>query len=140
MANTQQLLAAKDANSVAKLNSDLSKPNLEKWLEYSRNVYELSAQVQKELTSVIEAQYNSFSKNASSAVDKATANAPIGGDVFSAALKSVLNASSQAFENITSATKQLSDIAEANLQTATKATGSKPVSATTAAAKKSTAK
>uniref|UniRef100_Q47AH9 Phasin n=1 Tax=Dechloromonas aromatica (strain RCB) TaxID=159087 RepID=Q47AH9_DECAR len=148
VANSQQLLGAKDAAAVAKLNAELAQPNLEKLVEYSRNVYELTTDVQKELTSVIEAQYGNLTKNAASAVQKASASAPIGGDVFAAAMNSVINASSQAFESLNSVTRQLSEIAEANIQTATKATGTKAAatkapaktSATAAAAKKSTAK
>ena len=45
-------------------------------------MFELVAGMQKEITAVIEAQYSSFSKNASSAVEKATASAPVGGDVL----------------------------------------------------------
>ena len=41
VANTQQLMAAKDANEVAKLNGELAKPNLEKMMDYSRSVYDL---------------------------------------------------------------------------------------------------
>jgi len=134
--NTQQVLAAKDAAEVAKLNTQLAQPNVQKWTDYSRSVYDLVAQMQKEVTSVMESQYSSFTKNASSAVDKATAGAPVGGDVFAAAMKSMLNASTKAFDNMTTMAKQLSDIAEANMQAASTATG-KAVSATTAAAKKS---
>lgn len=148
VANSQQLLAAKDANSVAKLNANLAQPSLEKLVEYSRSVYELTTDVQKELTSVIEAQYGKLTKDATSAVQKATAAAPVGGDVFAAAMNSVISASTQAFESLNSVTRQLSEIAEANIQTASKATGVKATaakapaktSATAAAAKKSTAK
>lgn len=135
VANTQQLLGAKDPNEVAQLNSELTKPNLEKWMDYSRSVYDLASQLQKELTSVVEVQYSSFTKNASSAVEKASANAPVGGDVFAVAMKSMLDASTKAFDNMTAVTKQFTDIAEANLQAASSATG-KAVSATSAAAKK----
>jgi phasin family protein len=148
VANSQQLLAAKDVNTVAKLNAELAQPNLQKLVDYTRNVYELTTNVQKELTSVIEAQYGKLTKDATSAVQKATAKAPVGGDVFAAALNSVISASNQAFESLNSVTRQLSDIAEANIQTATKATGTKApaakapakTSATAAAAKKAAAK
>lgn len=137
VANSQQLLSAKDAKDVAKLNSELAQPNVEKLMEYSRSVYELVASMQKEVTSVLETQYSTFSKNASSAVEKATAGAPVGGDVFAATMKSMLGASTKAFDSMTSMAKQLSDITETNLQAAGKAAG-KAVSATTAAAKKTT--
>lgn len=142
LSNTQQILSAKDAGSVAKLNGNLAQPNLEKLMEYSRNVFELTSELQKEVSSVIEAQYGTFAKNTAGIVEKATAGAPVGGDVFAAALKSVLNASNQAFEQLNSVSKQLTDIAEANLQVATKSTATKAPakSATAAAAKKAAAK
>ena len=136
IASTQQVLSVKDAKDLPKLNASIAQPNMDKWVEYSRSVYELSTQMQKEMTSVMEAQYSSFTKNASSAIEKSTASAPVGGDVFAAAMKSMLNASTKAFDNMNSMAKQLSDIAEANMQAATNAT-SKAVSATAAAAKKS---
>jgi len=131
VANTQQLLGAKDAGAVAKLNSELAKPNVDKWVDYSRSVYDLVTSMQKEVTSVMESQYSSFTKNAASAVEKAK-SAPVGGDVFAATMQSMLTASTKAFDNMTSMAKQLSDVAEANMKAASTATGR----AVTAAAKK----
>jgi phasin family protein len=139
VASTQQLMAAKDAGAIAKLNSELAKPGVDKMMDYSRSVYDLVAQMQKEVTSVMEEQYSSFAKNASSAVEKASAGAPVGGDVFAATMKTMLGASTKAFDSMNSMAKQLTDIAEANMQVAAKS-GTKAVSATAAAAKKSAAK
>ena len=136
VANAQQLLSAKDANTVAKLNSELAQPNVDKLISYSRSVYDLVSEMQKEITGVMEAQYSSFTKNAATAVEKAKASAPVGGDVFAATMQSMLGASTKAFDQMTSMAKQLSDIAEANVKAATTAT-TKAVSATAAAAKKS---
>lgn len=138
VAGTQQLLAAKDIGEISKLNSDLTKPGVEKLVDYSRSIYDLIAELQKDVTSVLEDQYSTFTKHASSAVDKASANAPVGGDVFAATMKSMLGASTKAFDSMTSMAKQLSDIAEANVQVAAKAPR-KTASATTAAAKKTAA-
>lgn len=139
VANTQQLMAAKDANALAKLNGELARPNLDQWMGYSRSLYELSSELQKEVTGILEAQYSNFSQKASSAVESAKANTPVGGDVFAATMQSILDASTKAFTNMTSMAKQLSDIAEAN-QTLT--SNSKPSSAATksatAAARKAT--
>ena len=110
VSNAQQLLGAKDAGEAAKLGG-------------KRSVYDLVTSMQKEVTSVMESQYSSFTKNASSAVEKATAGAPVGGDVFAATMKSMLNASTKAFDNMTSMAKQLSDVAEANMKAASTATG-----------------
>jgi phasin family protein len=140
VANAQQLMAAKDANELAKLNNELAKPGVEKVVDYSRNVYDLVTEMQKEITAVMEAQYSNFNKNASSVVAKAK-TAPVGGDVFAAGMESMLNASSKAFDSMSSMAKQLSDIAEANLQAATKAiTPAAKTSATSAAARKAASK
>ncbi len=138
VANAQQLLSAKDAAAVAKLNSELAQPNVDKLMSYSRSVYDLVSEMQKEITSVMEAQYSSFTKNAESAVAKAKASAPVGGDVFAATMQSMLGASTKAFDQMTSMAKQLSDIAEANIEAASKVTTVAPAkkSATAAAAKK----
>jgi phasin family protein len=142
VANAQQLLSAKDAAAVAKLNSELAQPNVDKLVGYSRSVYDLVTEMQKEITSVMEAQYSSFTKNAASAVEKAKASAPVGGDVFAATMQSMLGASTKAFDQMTSMAKQLSDIAEANVQAAAKTTKAvtPAKSATAAAAKKAAAK
>ena len=39
VSNAQQLLGAKDASEVAKLNSELARPNVDKWVDYSRSIY-----------------------------------------------------------------------------------------------------
>ncbi len=140
VANAQQLLAAKDANAVAKLNSELAQPNVEKLMDYSRSIYDLVAEMQKEVTSVMETQYSSFTKNAASAVEQAKAAAPVGGDVFAATMQSMLGASTKAFDQMTSMAKQLADIAETNIQAASKVAAPAKTSATSAAAKKTAAK
>lgn len=139
VANTQQMLGAKDANALAKLNSELAAPNVDKWNAYSRSVYDLVTEMQKEVTSVLEAQYSTFTKNAESAVQKAKATAPVGGDVFAATMESMLGASTKAFDQMSAIAKQFSDLAESNMKAASVAT-TKAVSATAAAAKKPVAK
>ena len=144
MAGTQQLLSAKDPQAVAKLNTELAQPNAAKWMDYSRSVYELVAEMQKEVTSVMEGQYGSFTKNMTSAVEKAKTSAPVGGDVFAATMQSMMDASTKAFDNMSGMAKQLADIAEANMAAASKvaapATKSAPAKSATAAAAKKAAK
>lgn len=136
VANTQQLLAVKDPSELTKLNANLAQPALEKWMEYSRNVYDLVASVQKEVGSVMEGQYEQFSRTASANLDRTKA-AP-GGDVFAAAMKSVLDASGRAFEQMNAMARQAAEIAENNLQVAASST-TQAASAVTSAASKAAA-
>ncbi|MEY2632821.1 MAG: hypothetical protein RIR00_1475 [Pseudomonadota bacterium] len=124
VASTQQVLGAKDATEIAKLQATLSQPGLTKALDYSRSVYDLVANLQKELTGVVEGQYQAFTKNAASAIDKTSAQAPVGGDIFAATMKSLLDATTKAYENLNGVAKQVTSIAEANVQAATTAAAS----------------
>ena len=130
VANAQQLMSAKDAQELAKINTSIAQPNVEKLMQYSRNLYDLVTQMQKEVTGVMDSQYNSFSKKASASIEKTSAQAPVGGDVFAAAMKSMLDATNQAFGNMQNMAKQMTEIADANLQAASTATA-KAVGATT---------
>jgi hypothetical protein len=58
------MMSAKDPGALAKLNAELAQPNAAKWMDYSRSVYELVSEMQKEVTAVMEAQYGSLTKNA----------------------------------------------------------------------------
>ena len=40
LTNTQQALSAKDANELTQINSALAQPSLNKWMEYSRSLYD----------------------------------------------------------------------------------------------------
>jgi phasin family protein len=117
VANFQQVLGVKNPADLTKLNANLTQPTVDKWVEYSRNVYELLNSVQKEIASVVQDQYTKFSVSATANLDK-TKTAP-GGDVFAAVVKSVLDASSHTFEQANAFAKQAASIAEANIQAAT---------------------
>jgi len=130
VANTQQLLDVKDPKELAKLNTALAQPSVEKLVEYSRSIQNLAASMQKEITSVMEAQYSNLAQSASSAIEKSTAAAPVGGDVFAAAMKQMLEASTKTYEHMTAMAQQMSDIAEANVKAVSSATA-KAAAATT---------
>lgn len=133
--NANTLLAAKDVNDVSALNQQLAKPGVDKMMDYSRKVYDLVAQMQKDVTTVMEAQYTQFQKEANSAISK-TKGAPVGGDVFAAAMKTMLDQTNKAFEGMNAVARQMSELAENNLQTAAKVAPKAAGSATKAAAKK----
>ena len=138
LAGTEQMMSAKDPGALAKLNAELAQPNAAKWMDYSRSVYELVSEMQKEVTSVMEAQYGSLTKNLNSVVEKAKTSTPVGGDVFAATMQSIMTASTKAFENMTGMAKQMSDMAEANMAAAGKIAA--PAKSATAAAAKKVAK
>ena len=122
VSSAQQMMAAKDAQELAKINTEISQPNVQKLMDYSRSVYDLVTQLQQQVTAVMDSQYNNFSKKASATIAQTSAQAPVGGDVFAAAMKSMLDATNQAFGNMQNMAKQMTEIADANLQAASSVT------------------
>lgn len=122
VASAQQMMAAKDSQDLAKINSAIAQPNVQKMMDYSRNVYDLVTQLQQQVTSVMDSQYATMAKKATETIEKTSAQAPVGGDVFAAAMKSMLDATNQAFGNMQNMAKQMTEMADANLQAASSAT------------------
>jgi phasin family protein len=137
VSNAHQILGVKDPQDLARINANLAKPNLDKMLEYSRSLYSLTAKLQKDIGEVLEKQVSSFTHDATSAIEKAGAGVPLGGDVFASAMRSLLEASNKSFDNLTQITRQFAEITDANISAATRATA-KAADATTAAASAAT--
>ena len=122
VANTKLLLGIKDPQQLVALQSTLAQPAVEKLVSYSRSVYEIATQTQEEVSKIIEAQFSEVKGNISSVLDKASKNAPAGSEASVAAFKSAFAAANSAYDNISKATKQVVEIVEANLASATNAT------------------
>ncbi len=122
IANAKALLGAKDLQQLVALQTTLAQPTIEKLVSYSRNVYEIASQTQEEVSKLVEAQFAEVNKNVASALDKAVKNAPAGSDVAVAAVKSAIASANSVYDNISKATKQVAEIAEANMAAATSAT------------------
>ena len=122
VANVKALLGVKDPQQLVALQTTLGQPAVEKFVAYSRSVYEIVTQTKEETSKVIAAQFAEVQKNVAFALDKASKNAPAGSDTAIAAVKSAFAAANSAYNNISKATKQVVEIAEANLASATNAT------------------
>ena len=118
---TQQLLGVRDPQQLKDVAASLARPNVDKLMEYSRSLYDLSANLQREVTSVLEEQYSNIRHNAAGLIEK-TGATPIAGDVFGAAVKQLLNASNTAFENMSQMAKPVTDIVDTNVKAASNAT------------------
>ncbi len=118
---TRSLLGAKDVQEVVNLNAAVAQPSLDKALEFSRSVYEVSTKTQGEFTKVFEAQAAEINKSMVGMLDKISRNAPAGSDVALAAVKSAMSAANTAYDSFTKAAKQATDIADANFAAASNA-------------------
>ena len=119
LSNARALFGAKDVQEFVNLQSTLATPALEKAIAYSRSVYEVASETNAELSKVAEKRVAEWNENFSSLLDKAVKNAPAGSDVAVAAVKSMIAAANSAYDNMTKAAKQATEIAEANVEAAT---------------------
>ena len=121
ISHAKALLNAKDVQEFVNLNVAAAQPSLEKFISYSRSVYELSTQQQGEITRLMEAHAGEFNRSLVGLLDKYAKNAPAGSDVAVAAVKSALAAANSAYDSFAKVAKQASEIAEANMAAATAA-------------------
>ena len=120
--NIKALLGAKDPQEFFALQTKLAQPSVEKLTAYSRDLYEIATATKDEISKIVESQFADLNKSVTSALDKAAKNAPAGSDAAFAAVKSAFATANSAYENISKATKQAVETAEANLASATSAT------------------
>lgn len=118
---TRAVLAVKNPNEAAALQSSIVQPAVEKAVSYSRSLYEISSESQQQLAKMLEAQFADFQKQISGMVAQATKGAPAGSEGIVAAMQSAIAAANSAFGNMTTMTKQFAETAQANMAAATKA-------------------
>jgi phasin family protein len=119
---TRTVLAAKNPQDLAALQTTLTQPMLDKAAAYGRSVYEIASEGQQEFAKLFETQVAEWNKLFTAALDKAAQSAPAGSGPVFAAVKSALGAANTAYDNISKVAKQVTETAEANIAAATEAT------------------
>lgn len=118
---TRAVLEVKNPNEVAALQSSLVQPAVQKAVNYSRSLYEISSESQQQVAKMLESQFADFQSQIAGLVAQATKAAPAGSEGIVAAMQSAIAAANSAFGNMTAMTKQFTETAQANMAAATKA-------------------
>jgi phasin family protein len=113
---TKAALSVKDAQELMALQAGLLQPAAEKAAAYSRHLYDIAAATSAEVSKVAEETAADAQKKFMGLVDTAVKNAPAGSENAVALVKSAVAAANNAYESIQKATKQATDVAEANFQ------------------------
>ena len=121
MNHAKALMNVKDVQEFMNVNVAMTQPAIEKVIAWQRSVYELASQSQAEYTRYFEAQAQELNKTAAGYLDKFAKNAPAGSDVAIAAVKSAMAAANSAYDSMTKAAKQATELAEANMAAVTAA-------------------
>ena len=132
--NTHAALSVKDAQELLALQQSMLQPAAEKAVAYGRQVYDILAASNAEVTRMAEAQFAGAQQAANALVDNAVKNAPAGTENVVGLLKNAMVAANQAAETAQKAVKQAAQVAEANVQAMT----SQAVKATQAATQTAT--
>ncbi len=115
---TKAILEVKNTNDAVALQSSMVKPAVDKAVDYSRSLYEISSESQQQLTKMLEAQYADFQKQVSGLIAQAAKVAPAGSETIVSAMQNAINSANAAFGNMTAMTKQITDAAQANVAAA----------------------
>ena len=135
MATTKKLAEAKNPQDLASLQTELTKPLIDKAVAYARSVQEIATEGQQEVSSLFEKQIAELNKNFAAMLDQAAKSAPAGSEGVFAAVKSAMDTANSLYDNASKAAKQAAEVAQANMAAATEATV-KAVTATQKAAGK----
>ena len=114
-----KLASAKDPNAMAQLNQQMPKP--EAMMEYWRDVHDIVSTMQKDVTTLMQANYSQLAESVTAAMQQKLPSTVDGGDMISSAMRNMFEQSSKAFENVNVVTAQMTKQAGANLRTATSA-------------------
>ena len=114
--NARAAMSVKDAQELVNLQAGLLQPTAEKAAAYSRHVYDIAAATGADFTKAVEAQMSDAQKSFMGLVDTAAKNAPAGSESAVALMKSAVAAANSAIESVQKATKQATDVTQANLQ------------------------
>jgi phasin family protein len=107
---------AKDVQELLALRTRNAESVVEKWMGYSRSLYEVAAEAQSEFSKLAEERMASFQQAISETVEQAAKSTPAGGDVAVAAMKSSLAATTAAFDSLNKAAKQIASYTDAGVR------------------------
>ena len=116
---TKAALSVKDAQELLALQTTLLQPAAEKAAAYSRHLYDIVAATNAEVTKVAEGKIAEAQQSFVASVDAAVKNAPAGSENAVALVKSALAAATNAYDSVHKATKQATEVAEANFTSLT---------------------
>ena len=117
----QDGLANKDRQEVTALQDSLALPSAEKVLTYERQVAEIASTTQTQLAEVVNAQYQEVNREVQWLVENVAQNSPVGSEAAIAFIKQAITLANTAQESVQKATTLVVEVAQSNLDAATKA-------------------
>ena len=114
------LLEVKDVKAFADMAAGSAQPAAEKMTAYAKHVYEITTDTGAEIAKLLEKQLADGNRQLHAAIDAMAKNAPAGSEGVVTFMKSAVSAANTAYDQVNKATKQVVEMAEANLAAAGK--------------------
>lgn len=108
-------LAAKDVQDMVAIQSTVAEPDLDKLGAYARRAYDIVTNTQETISRMANARLSEINLRFDQEMEKMGKNAPVGTDLAMTALRSALSMANSTFQDMTKATKQFTDLAEASI-------------------------
>ena len=122
LALSQSMLTVREPKALVELQLATITPTLQKGFAYAKTLGEISAQAQTELLKLVEASMSQWLQGVIVTLEGLNRNAPVGSDFAVQALKTAVVNASSAYEGATQLAKQVSEVAQANVDQAAAAT------------------
>jgi phasin family protein len=114
----QAAAAVKDVQDLLALRTRLAEAQVQQAVGYSRHLYELATEAQAGYSAFAEEVFATYTKGVASWVDSASKSAPAGSEGAINAFKSTIAATTAAFDQFQKASKQVANMADANVRAA----------------------
>lgn len=116
------LLETRDVKSLADSVSESAQPASDKFTAYAKHVYEIANETGLDISKVVEKQLSEGNRQVTAAIEALAKNAPAGSEGVVTLVKSAVTAANSAFDQVNKATRQVVELTEANVASATNAT------------------
>lgn len=114
--NARALTSVRDFEQLAALKDNVVQPSFEKATAYAKEVYDVAAATQADLSRVVEQQVSEYNRQVIATLDQVVKNAPAGSEVGIAAMKSTLAAVNSGIDNLTKVAKQFGEATQNNME------------------------
>ena len=118
----KSMTEVKDAKQLAEMATGSVQPATDKVTAYYKHVYEIANETGAELAKLFEKQFAESNKQLYATIDTLAKNAPAGTEGVVTLVKQAVSAANSSFDQVSKATKQAVEVAEANMAAAAKTT------------------
>jgi phasin family protein len=116
--NARALATVKDLQELTAFKDNLAQPTIEKATAYAKSVYGAVIDTQSQFGTLVEQQVADFNKQVVTLLDRLVQDAPAGSEVGINALKTGIAAVNVAYDNLAKLTRQFSETAQSNIESA----------------------